>query len=409
MKRKERIAAKKERKYARMTAERDLRYRGPLSYRAFKLLGWGCIVISQVVVLLTLEAKLDPTMTEVLQSPITTLNSFAELALPFLLLANFALILNHSEGYGVQIRKYVILNVLVVAVSVFLFSRYAVGTVAIVTQDRAQAYALLQELFRAGSGKGYLDYNIFVDLLLCTLLMYFLNYRPQKLFVGKKLAIFRCFAVLPVAYEVVSIALKLASAYGDLALPLWVFPFLTVKPPITFLVFLVMAVFIKTREVRFRRKGRTHEEYLEFLKTNRNSWDFSVFTAWTLVIAGIVDLIITIVFIIADNGLAVDYGSTPFAELYRHAAAMDLGESIPLLLLAPIMLLFSYTRIHNNKTFDLLIPVIGIAAIVIAYLEGLYQFFLMVPDMIGPPIEAFLTEYGPIIEMFTAGMSGLTG
>ncbi len=409
MKRKERVAARKERRYARMTAEKDLRYRGPLSYRAFKILGWACIVISQVVVLLTLESKLDPTMTDVLRSPITALNSVAGLTLPFLLLANFALILNHSEGYGSQIRKYVILNVVVIAVSVFIFFRYAVGTVAIFTQDRAQAYALLQELFSAGSEKGYFDYNIFVDLLLCALLMYFLNYRPQKLFVGKKLAIFRCFAALPVAYEVGSIALKLAASYGDLALPLWVFPFLTVKPPITFLVFLVMAVFIKTRELRFRRKGRTHEEYLDFLKTNRNSWDFSVFTAWTLVIAGIVDLIITIVFIIADNGLAADFSSTPFEELYRHAAAMDLGESVSLLLLAPIMLLFSYTRTHKNKTLDMLIPVIGVAAIVISYLEGLYQFFLMVPDMVGPPVEAFLTEYGPIIEMFTTGMSGMTG
>ena len=409
MTRKERIAVRNQRRYDRMTAERDLRYRGPLSYRAFKILGWACIVCSQVVVLLTLESKLDPTMTAVLQSPISALNNAAELALPFLLLANFALILNHSEGYGGQIRKYAILNVLVIALSVFLFSRYAVGTVAIVTQDRAQARALLQELIRDGSGKGYVDYNIFVDLLLCTVLMYFLNHRPQKLFVGKKLIIFRCFAALPVGYEVVSIALKLASSYGDLALPLWIFPFLTVKPPITFLVFIVMAVFIKTRELRFRRNGRTHGEYLDFLKTNRNSWDFSVFTAWTLVVAGVVDLLIAIVFILADNGLAVDYESTPFAELYRHAAAMDLGESVPLLLLAPIMLLFSYTRVHKNKTFDLLIPVIGVAAIVITYLEGLYQFFLMLPDMIGPPMEAFLTEYGPIIEMLTAGLPGLTG
>ena len=409
MKRKERIAARKERRYARMTAEQDLRYRGPLSYRTFKILGWVCILCSQVVVLLTLESKLDPTMTDVLQSPISALNNVAELALPFLLLANFALILNHSEGYGSQIRKYVVLNVLVIALSVFLFSRYVVGAVAIVTQDRAQAYAMLQELFRAGSGKGYFDFNIFVDLLLCTLLMFFLNYRPQKGFVGKKLIVFRCFAALPVGYEVVSIALKLASSYGDLTLPLWVFPFLTVKPPITFLVFIVLAVFIKTRELRFRRNGRTHEEYLDFLRTNRNSWDFSVFTAWTLVVAGVVDLIIAVVFIIADNGLAADYDSVPFAELYRHAAAMDLGASVPLLILAPIMLLFSYTRIHKNKVYDLLIPLIGVVAIVIAYLEGLYQFLLMAPDMFGPSIEAFLTQYGPILEMFMAGMPGLTG
>ena len=56
-----------------------------------------------------------------------------------------------------------------------------------------------------------------------------------------------------------------------------------------------------------------------------------------------------------------------------------------------------------------MIPVIGVVGIVIAYLEGLYQFFLMLPDMIGPSIEVFLTEYGPVIEMLTADLPGLTG
>lgn len=402
--------AKKEKKLARMTAEQDIRYRGPLSYRAFKILGWACIVVSQVVVLLKLESMLDPTMTDILASPIAALGNVAELALPFLLIANFALILNHSEGYASQIRKYVILNVLVIGMSVFLFSRYAVGTVAIVTEDRAKAKEILQQTFWYGSQTGYFSYNIFTDLLLCSLLMFFLNYRPQKVFIGKKLLIFRCFAALPIIYEVVSIALKLAASYGDLNLPLILFPFLTVKPPITFLVFIVLAVFIKRRELRYRKNGRTHEEYLAFLKTNRNSWDFSVFTAWTLAIAAIVDLIIAIVFIISDNGLAVDYNNTPIAELTRHAAAMNLGESTTLILLAPLMLLFSYTRTHKNKTFDVLIPAIGVVGIVIAYLEGLYQFFLMLPDMIGPPIEAFMAQYGPLIEMVMAsGMGGLTG
>ena len=402
MKRKERIAAKKERRYARMTAEQDIRYRGPLSYRSFKLLGWACIVLSQVAVLLSLAVKLDPTMADAFRSPASALSSVAELALPFLLLANFALILNHSEGYGSQIRKYVILNVLVIAISVLLFSRYAVGAVAIITHDRRQAYDLLQTLFWTASGSGYVDYNIFVDLLLCTLLMFFLNYRPQKVFVGKKLLLFRCFAVLPVAYEAASIALKLAASYGDLSLPLFLFPFLTVKPPITFLVFIVMAVFIKTRELRFRRNGRTHEEYLDFLKTNRNSWDFSVFTAWSLAVAGVADLIIAIAFIVADNGLYADYSGTPFAELARHATAMNLGESVPLLLMAPIMLLFSYTRTHKNKTFDLLIPAIGVVAVVLAFIEGLYQFFLMY----GPTVEAALTELAPILYALASGLTG---
>ena len=41
--------------------------------------------------------------------------------------------------------------------------------------------------------------------------------------------------------------------------------------------FVVLAVFIKTRELRFRRRGGTHEEYQQFLLTNRNSLHFSAF------------------------------------------------------------------------------------------------------------------------------------
>ena len=393
----EKRAAKKEKKLSRMTAEQDIRYRGPLSYRAFKLLGWACIVLSQVVVLLTLESKLDPTMTDILVRPIATCSALSSLALPFLLIANFALILNHSEGYASQIRKYAILVVIVLAVSVLLYSRYIVGSVAIVTEDRAAAKALITEAFWNSSREGYLSYNLFIDLLLCTLLMFFLNYRPKKVFVGNKLWIFRAFAALPILYEAASIVLKMLASAKTIRLPMLIFPFLTVKPPITFLVFIVLAVFIKRRELRFRRGGKTHEEYLAFLETNRNSWDFSVFTAVVLAVAGIVDFIAAIVFVLTQTGLEVDTAALDVASMLERASAFNLGESFPLLLLAPIILLFSYTRTHKNKTIDVLIPAIGVSGIVIAYLEGLYQFFLMLPDMLGPYADSLMTEYGPII------------
>ena len=393
----ERRAAKREKKLSRMTAEQDIRYRGPLSYRAFKLLGWACIVLSQVVVLLTLESKLDPTMTDILVRPIATCSSLSSLALPFLLIANFALILNHSEGYASQIRKYTILVVIVLAVSVLLYSRYIVGTAAILTEDRAAAKALITEAFWNSSREGYLSYNLFIDLLLCTLLMFFLNYRPKKVFVGNKLWIFRAFAALPILYEAASIVLKMLASAKTIRLPMLIFPFLTVKPPITFLVFIVLAVFIKRRELRFRRGGKTHEEYLAFLETNRNSWDFSVFTAVVLAVAGIVDFIAAIVFVLTQTGLVVDTAALDVASMLERASAFNLGESFPLLLLAPIMLLFSYTRTHKNKIIDVLIPAIGVSGIAIAYLEGLYQFFLMLPDMLGPYADSLMTEYGPII------------
>ncbi|MBR4656943.1 MAG: hypothetical protein IKO68_10350 [Oscillospiraceae bacterium] len=398
-------AAKKEKKFARMTSEQDIRYRGPLGYRAFKLLGWLCIVLSQAVVMMNLKAQLDPAAEAALQDPIRILSSVADLALPFLLIANFALILNHSEGYGTQLLRYFFLNLLVVGASVFLFARYGVGTLAVFTEDCAQAMQILQEGIWSGSGTGYLAYNIFTDLILCTLLMFFLNYRPEKVFTGKKLILFRCFAALPILYEAASITLKLLSSYGKIQLPLILFPFLTVKPPVTFLVFIVMAVFIKTRELHFRRNGRTHEDYDRFLTTKRNSWNFSVFTAWTLVIAGILDLIFVIVFIVADNGLNYDYAGANFAELYQHASALNLGESVSLLMLAPIMLLFSYTRTHKEKTFDMLIPAIGVVGIVVAYLEGIYQIIRIVPNLLETiQSDPAVAEYLEILLAMSGGM-----
>ena len=400
MERKERKAAKKLEKFNRLTGE-DVSYRGPLSYRAFKALGWLCIVISQVVVLLNLEAKLDPTMVEYLSTPISVLGSIADLALPFLLIANFALILSHSEGFKSQLLRYGGLTAAVAVISIVLFSRYGIGTVAIVTEDRALAFQMIQESFWKASAKQFFAFNIFVDLFLCSLLMFFLNHRPQKVFTGKKLLIFRAFALFPILYEALSIVLKLMASYGKLQLPLLVFPFLTVKPPLTFLVFIVLAVFIKRREMRFRRNGKSHEEYEAFLKTNRNSLQFSVYTAITLAIAGLVDFIATIIFVLARAGLETAAEDIDVLGILQQSAGLGFGESISLLLLAPLLLLFSYTRTHKNKSIDLLIPAAGAVGIVLAYIEGLYQFLLMVPDMVaGLHLDQRLDEVLMLIAMF---------
>lgn len=401
MERKERKAAKKLEKFNRLTGE-DISYRGPLSYRAFKALGWLCIVISQVVVLLNLEAKLDPTMVEYLSTPISVLGSIADLALPFLLIANFALILNHSEGYKSQLLRYGGLSAAIAIISIALFSRYAVGTVAIVAGDRATALQMMQEAFWMSSTKQFFAFNIFIDLFLCTLLMFFLNHQPQKVFTGKKLLIFRAFSLLPILYEALSIVLKMMASYGKISLPFLVFPFLTVKPPLTFLVFIVLAIFIKRREMRFRRNGKTHEDYEAFLKTNRNSLQFSGYTAVTLAIAGFVDIIAAIVYVLARAGLETAAEEIDVVGILHQAAGLGLGDSVSLLLLAPLMLLFSYTRTHKNKTIDIIIPAAGVVGIVLSYMEGLYQFFLMVPDMLEPlHLDQKLDELLFFLSMFT--------
>ena len=372
---------KKKRRIYDFSPDEDIRYRGPLSYRGYKALGWLCIFFAQLTILLTIGSRMDPGMAAAYQTPIAVFGSLADMALPFLLIANFSLILNMTENYGAQLSRYALLTLGVAAAVLFFFSRYILGTAALIMGDRASALEMLQSMFWEFSGKGYIDFNIFVDPFLCTLLMFFLNYRPNHLFTGKKLLIFRAFAILPVAYEVVSILMKQMSHAGRIHLPFFVYPFLTVKPPLTFLVFIVLAMFIKNRERRFRKNGKTHEDYQIFLKSNRNSWQFSVFTAVTLAIAGLADIVLTLAYFVR---IIMTQGMEELSNFTYHmtkASGLGLGQSVSLLLLAPIMLLFSYTRTHKNKTLDLMIPVIGIALIVIAFIEAGYQFLLMLPEM----------------------------
>jgi hypothetical protein len=63
----------------------------------------------------------------------------------------------------------------------------------------------------------------------------------------------------------------------------------------------------------------------------------------------------------------------------RKAEAVGFGGSINLILLAPLVLLFSYTRRPKNPMLDLLIPVAGIALILLVYLEGTHQLLGTLP------------------------------
>ena len=377
-----RAVRKERKKLRRYDTENDIRYRGPLSYRAFKILGWICIALSQVAVLLTLEARMDPSMTAVLRTPTTVVKLLSNLALPFLLIANFALILNAVEGYGKQLIRFGGFALAVVAGSVVVFQRYILGSVAVFMGGRQEAAAFISGVFHMPSGPGFLSYNLFIDLFLCALLLFFLNYRPKRVFTGKLLGVFRAFAVLPVLYEIASITLKILAVEGKVALPLIVFPFLTVKPPMTFLVFIVMAFFIKNRERFFRKSGRTHEDYQAFLKTNRNSFQFSRFTAIIMAAAGVLDVVAMFVASAILLRHAPEAAEQAEGLFLSHMNALGLGDSVMLLVLAPLMLLFSYTRTHRNRMVDTVIPFAGVVLVALVYLEGAYQLILMTPDML---------------------------
>ena len=52
-----------------------------------------------------------------------------------------------------------------------------------------------------------------------------------------------------------------------------------------------------------------------------------------------------------------------------------MGETAPMILLVPIILLFSYTRKHEEPLIDTVIPIIAVIAIVVIYIDGIFQIF----------------------------------
>ena len=370
----------KRRKLHEYSAENDIRYRGPLSYQGFQILGWLCITLLSGILLLKIGIKLDPKHAAQYTSINRVLTYIESGSLPFLLISNFSRILNNEEGYRTQLIRNGGAALAISVVSILFFNRYVIGTFTQFVTDPEEVAPFLALEFNSIEKKGFIAFNLFIDLFLCTLVMFFLNVRPKRFFTGKKRYFVRAMAILPVAYEACSIYLKGQAATGKILLPFWTFPLLTVKPPMTFMVFVVLVLYIKQREWRFRRHGKMHAEYRAFLKTNRNSLQFSIFLAVVLVVAAILDFVI-MVFLTASA--AVEAGSAEVfagnqAEVVRMmtgAFAMGFGDAVSLLLVAPLVLLFSYTRIPKNKVFSAVIPVAAIVLMIIFLFEGAYQGF----------------------------------
>ena len=434
---------KKRIKLHEATHENDIRYRGPLSYQHFMALGWLCLAVSQMIVVMKLGGRINPQVSTDTAGILPVLEEIANFALPFLLIANFAQILDAKNGYKKQLVKNIGAMAAICGLFYLFYYRYVVGGFAAFLKDPGQALPAIESLLGKALPFGFRAFNVFVDLLLCTLVMLFLNYRPTRVFKGKLVVIFRLFAILPIAYEVCCMLLKIRSAEGLVRLPAWTYPLLTVKPPMTFVLFVIMAIFVKTRELRFRRHGKTHEDYQAFLKTRRNSWNFSVFLAIMMVVVSVIDFSVVLGFtlgegmksfsardgaaqiqadgeapavadgvetateapVLSDGAETVaentdaegavsgetdvaadldayfssEEGDAALERGVRIALAVGFGESIYMAFLAPLVLLFSYSRIPKRKWIDMLIPATGVILILAIYIEGVHRLLYCLP------------------------------
>ena len=353
----------------------DRKFHGIFSYRHLRILGWTFMALAQLGLILSLFAK--QTGNGALSTSSSVLNFFAGLMAPLFLLAAFAQVLTVKDGYKKLITVYVGGSLGIFALFLIVFYHFVVGTLNVFTNDAAvstqTAVAALSAL--AGYSGGFFAFNVFIDLALCALLTFFLNYRPTKFFQGKLLYLFRGFAALPILYEIASIVLKILASNGIITLTPFLFPLLTAKPPVAFLIFVALAVFMKLRERSFLKHGKTLEDYKRFLDTNANKTHFSRFLIVAIIVACIIDFF---AILFASVGIASSIQGTEADQALTigilTANSWGLGNCLPMLLTIPIVAFFDYRKTYTNKMIDTVIPLAGIALIAIIYIEGLFQF-----------------------------------
>ena len=279
-----------------------------------------------------------------------------------MLLANFSHILSAKQEFKILLLKFGGLSMLMGIAMLVIYGHYFMGLAGAaehLTLRLGERFLLFirNHVFK----NGYLAYNVFVDLFLCTLFMFFLTYHFRRPVRRGWIICFRLLSILPVAYELVCIVLKTMCKNGSITLPLYVSPFLTTKPPMMFAAFIVLALFIKRRELIFLKNGRSYEEYGHFLETNANSLHFSVCAFVTFIVAAVIDMLFLafIVFRTSQGLMAAieisdqapensEMMTNMLTRLINAGEAAGIGESVELFFIAPLVLLYSYTRRHRN-------------------------------------------------------------
>ena len=365
-------------KWLAFDPEHDIKYRGPFSYRTLRIFAWLFLALAQLGAFLAFAGTKDPGIGEKFGTLATILSSLKSVMMPLFLIATFSLLLNKSKKFSSLLIMYGGFALLLFLLFVLIHNRYIVGLFMKMSElDRQTATETLDAILVGLFQNGYISFNIFIDLFSCTLFVFFLTYEPKKIFTGKKVIIFRLFILVPIFYEIVCIVLKALASLGTMTMPTYMFPFLTTKPPMTFVVFVVLACYITFRGKLYNKHGLSSVEYDEFLKSNRNSWNFSSFTASTIAIAIVIDGILLVVLSLClTNRFPAEDPMDSFRQAISMVNGMGFGAAVPMVFVIPFVLLFSYTRVHKDGRIDLIIPVLGIVLLVLIYLEELYQILL---------------------------------
>ena len=361
------------------TPENDIKFKGVLSYRHLRIIAWVCLILAQAASVIKINMNLNPATVPTLTGLANFFSFFSDLPIPLFLLANFAYILQRKSEIkrllifygGVALGLYAVANIVVIHyVHGLLSSMHLSSSLYATTNGVGELLPLM--------GKSGYILNIFIDLFLCTLLFFFLNYQPKKVFTGKKIIIFRLFYILPLLYEIGGVVIKYMVTNWYFTIPSYVFFLLPSKPPFIFLAFAILVLVMKINDVKhLKRDGNSLETLEQYVSTNAHALRMSIGISVLFAITAIADVIVTLLIALIYTFRLTD-GTPEITQLLFAGELQTLSDvgfmgAVPLISLIPLVIFFSYKKQHKNKMIDTLIPVVGIGLIVFVYFEGIFE------------------------------------
>jgi len=344
----------------------DIRYQGPLSYRIIKILGWLCVLVSTVVGLLSLTMKISPEMEKGLRSLWQTLYYVSSLALPLLVIQGISRIMRGRGEYWQQLLTYGGFACCIIAIYGIIYQSTVLRLIDTLFLEPKMALPIIEKYIEGFGEKGFINFNIFVDIFLCFLIFFFLTVQPKRVFTGKWVLILRFLTILPVGWVIACMILKGQGVAGKAVLPFWLFPFLTTRPLPVYLLFLFLSFQVR-KENLFSYSNISDD--LITLPPRRRSFRFAVLLAVSLAAAGILDYLLQFVaakfFLHAPESVAA---ADAFDWGMRAAMNIGLGgDSLALLILAPVMLLYSFTRVPKWRYTSILVPLAAIGLLILMW------------------------------------------
>ena len=333
----------------------DIAYHGPLSYRGLKIIALLFLFLGFSSGTIPLFVDLAGGDGKSVEWIVDVLLFLQQISLPLIIMSAFCIILQ-----DVRVLKPIMIIHGLCALGVyigtlFLLFHYAipVGQMLNPESSYAEVYASVNA-FLIKDFSNLINYNVFLDLFICTLFFFFTNYTPKKLN-GKKLKLFRACAIFPLIYLISSIIVFGLFQSGVITVNVPVLAALVCRSPVVYIVFFALSVYLYIHRERFLKYGGDQQDYEKYKRSNRSSFQFSAFCSIVLAVVSLVDFLLSFI---------------------PGAVAWGFGKSYFLCLAIPFMMLTSYTRTYQNKSADIIFPVVFVFMTIFVVIELVFQLFL---------------------------------